>query len=314
MDVVRKNVERLHGQVDVVSTPGEGATMTLTLPLTLATTQELLVRVQDQTYGIPISAVERILRINRQDISTVEGREAIVVDKDPVSLVQLSNVLELPQQEREEARSDEKMPAVILGTGRRRIVFLVDGVVGQQESVVKSLGRQLSRVRNVAGATILGSGKVIMTLNPTDLVKSARLVKGQPAFARQVSTTEKVVKRQTILVVDDSLTTRTLERNILETAGYEVKVASDGVEAMSVLQSDECDLIVTDILMPNMDGFELTAAVKGDSRLGDTPIVLVTALESREDKERGINIGADAYIVKSSFDQESLLQTVEQLI
>jgi len=313
MDVVRKNVERLHGQVDVASTPGEGTTVTLTLPLTLATTQELLVRVDDQTYGIPISAVERILRIHRQDISTVEGREAIVVDNNPVSLVRLSNVLEIPHQEREEARSDEKMPAVILGTGRRRIVFLVDGVVGQQESVVKSLGRQLSRVRNVAGATILGSGQVIMTLNPIDLVKSARLVKGQPAFAQQVST-EKVVKRQIILVVDDSLTTLTLERNILETVGYEVKVASDGVEALSVLQSGECDLIVTDILMPNMDGFELTAAVKGDPKLGETPIVLVTALESREDKERGINIGADAYIVKSSFDQESLLQTVEQLI
>ena len=130
-------------------------------------------QVEDQTYGIPIAAVERILRINPQDIAAVEGKEAILVDNDPVSLVRLSDVLELPRQE-EKVSHDEKVPVVILGAGRKRIAFLVDGVVGQQESVVKSLGKQLLRVRNVAGVTILGTGQVIMTLNPADLIKSAR--------------------------------------------------------------------------------------------------------------------------------------------
>jgi two-component system chemotaxis sensor kinase CheA len=315
MDVVRKNVEGLQGHVDIDSTLGEGTTMTLTLPLTLATTQELLVRMEDQVYGIPISAVERIVRIREQDVSTVEGREAIVVNNDPISLVRLSDVLELPHQKKEDAQNNKKMPAVILSTGRRRIAFVVDSVVGQQESVVKSLGRQLSRVRNVSGATILGSGQVIMTLNPADLVKSARLIGSGSTIARKVSPTmEKEVRQGTILVVDDSLTTRTLERNILEAAGYEVKVATDGAEALSMLQSDECDLVVADILMPHLDGFELTAALKGDPKLRGIPVVLVTSLESREDKERGINVGADAYIVKSTFDQEGLLETVEQLI
>ena len=166
MDVVRRNVEALHGQVDVQSVVGQGTTMTLTLPLTLATTQELLVEVNGQTFGIPITAVERIQRIAPADIGTVEGREAVLIDNEPVSLVHLAAVLELKTAEKEEARTDQKLPIVILTMGRKRIAFLVDAVVGQQESVVKSLGKQLARVRNVAGATILGSGQVIMTLNP----------------------------------------------------------------------------------------------------------------------------------------------------
>ena len=270
MDVVRRNVEALHGHVDVDSTPGQGTKMTLVLPLTLATTQELLVQVRDQIYGIPISTVEWIQRINPQDISTVEGKEAIVVNDEPISLVYLSDVLELSRQE-EEANADEKMSVVILSAGRKRIAFLVDGVVGQQESVVKSLGKQLSRVRNVAGATILGTGQVIMTLNSADLVKSARGMAGRTSIAARISQAKvKEIKRPTILVVDDSLTTRNLEKNILETAGYETKVAADGVEALSVLQSDRCDLVVSDILMPEMDGFELTAAIKGQSALNWT--------------------------------------------
>ena len=188
-------------------------------------------------------------------------------------------------------------------------------MVGQQESVVKSLGKQLSRVRNVAGVTILGTGQVIMTLNSSDLVKSARGMAGRTSITARISQAKvKEVAQPTILVVDDSLTTRNLEKNILETAGYETKVAADGVEALSVLQSDHCDLVVSDILMPEMDGFEFTAAVKADPNLREIPVILVTALESREDKERGIEVGADAYIVKSSFDQETLLDAVEQLI
>jgi two-component system chemotaxis sensor kinase CheA len=191
----------------------------------------------------------------------------------------------------------------------------VDGVVGQQESVVKSLGKQLARVRNVAGATILGTGQVIMTLNPSDLIKSARGVKGRATIAaRTTQAKAEKVERSTVLVVDDSSTTLTLEKNILEMAGYEVRVATDGAEALKILQSDSCDLVVSDILMPGMDGFELTTSVREDPKLKEVPVILVTALESRADKERGIEIGADAYIVKSTFDQENLLQTVEQLI
>ena len=181
--------------------------------------------------------------------------------------------------------------------------------------MVKSLGRQLSRVRNVAGATILGSGLVIMTLNPTDLMKSARGMEGRATPQQTRNANAKEAKRPTVLVVDDSLSTRTLEKNILETAGYKVQVATDGMEAMSMLNSSpNVDVIVSDVLMPRMGGFELTQAVKGDSKLKKIPVILVTSLDSRTDKERGIEVGADAYLVKSNFDQANLLDTIAQLI
>jgi two-component system chemotaxis sensor kinase CheA len=317
MDVVRKNVEALQGQVDIESVLGHGTTITVTLPLTLATTQELLVQVHDQTYGIPISSVERIMRIEKKDLAMVQGRQAIVVDSEPVSVVSLARVLEMAERpQADEPAADEKIPVVILRSGRKRIAFLVSGVVGQQESVVKSLGKQLARVRNVAGATILGSGQVIMTLNSSDLMKSARGQEGRTASAQPAApAAAKGAKRPTVLVVDDSLSTRTLEKNILETAGYQVSLATDGLEAMSLLNANgSFDLILSDVLMPRMSGFELTQAIKRDTHLKKIPVVLVTSLESRADKERGIEVGADAYIVKSNFDQANLLQTIAQLV
>ncbi len=314
MDVVRKNAESLHGQVDLESSLGQGTKFTLTLPLTLATTQELLVQVGEQTFGLPVSAVQRIQRIPPEDISMVEGRPAIVVDNSPVSLVHLADVLDLTRKE-DEPKTDVKVPVVILGSAKRKIAIQVDAVVGQQESVVKNLGKQLARVRNIAGATILGTGQVIMTLNPVDLAKSARTRQGHKSIAARVDHVRaEEVKRPTVLVVDDSLTTRTLEKNILETAGYQVKVATDGLEALGILQSSECDVIVSDVLMPRMNGLQLTSAIKGDQKLKNIPIVLVTSLDSRADKERGIEVGADAYVIKSTFDQTNLLQTIEQLI
>jgi two-component system chemotaxis sensor kinase CheA len=232
--------------------------------------------------------------------------------------VSLARILELPERQKEDTReADDKIPVVILRSGRKRIAFLVDAVVGQQESVVKSLGKQLARVRNVAGATILGTGQVIMTLNPSDLMKSARIVSGGQAIALQqtAAVEDKKAPQTTIMVVDDSLSTRTLEKNILESSGYKVMLAADGMEAMSLLNTNGgINLVVSDVLMPRMGGFELTVAIKGDPKLKKIPVILVTALDSRADKERGIESGADAYIVKSNFDQANLLQTIAQLV
>jgi two-component system, chemotaxis family, sensor kinase CheA len=315
MDVVRKNVEALQGQIDIDSTLGQGTRFTLTLPLTLATTQELLVQVGEQTLGIPISAVERIRRIHSGEIASVEGHQAIRIDSEPVSLVRLADVLGLPERP-PAATADDRVPVVILGTAKRRTAFVVDAVVGQQETVVKTLGKQLARVRNVAGATILGTGQVIMALNPTDLMKSARNSQARTAaIPGAASAKKKAVQKRTILVVDDSLSTRTLEKNILETAGYKVVTATDGMEALHLLSSNgSCDLVVSDVIMPRMTGFELTSALKANASLKKIPIILVTSLDSREDKERGIQVGADAYLIKTNFDQANLLQTITQLI
>jgi two-component system, chemotaxis family, sensor kinase CheA len=183
--------------------------------------------------------------------------------------------------------------------------------------VIKSLGKQLSRVAGIAGATVLGSGEVVLILNAADLIKLAARP-NRRSLVESLSTqaiTPVMQGSRCILVVDDSITTRTLEKNILEAAGYTVMLATDGVEALSIIHStSRPDLVVTDIVMPRMDGFELSRQIKEDPQTRNLPVILVTSLDSQEDKEHGIEVMADAYIVKSSFDQVNLLETIDQLI
>ena len=200
---------------------------------------------------------------------------------------------------------------VVLGTGRQRVAFQVEEILGEQEVLVKTLGRQLTRVRNVAGASVLGTGQVVAVLNVPDLLKSAVKQAAPPPVAAE---THGVAEKQSILVVEDSITSRALLKNILESAGYRVTTAVDGVDAYTTLKTGTFDLIVSDVEMPRMDGFDLTAKVRADKQLAGLPVVLVTSLESREHRERGIDVGANAYIVKSSFDQSNLLEVIQQLI
>jgi two-component system chemotaxis sensor kinase CheA len=286
--------------------------VTSTLPFTLASTRCLLVCAGEQTLAIPLAAVERMVAVGAEDVFSVAGKEAIRYQGQPLALARLADILRL--EKRGPAFNGQgKAPAVILSAGGQRIAFLVDELRGEEELLVKSLGRQLSRVPNIAGATILGSGRVILILNAADLIKSAQQAAASVAPAVAVEQKE-TPARPTILIVDDSITTRTLEKNILTTAGYDVRLAYDGQEAIAALTEGPCDLVVADVDMPRMDGFELTRRLKEDERYRDLPVILVTSLGSAEHKARGIAVGADAYIVKSSFDQDNLLETIRQLI
>ena len=310
LDVVRENVERLQGVIEADTTDGQRTRFTLTLPLTTATSHVLLVEVSGETVALPTSAVVRILRVDPSEVGSIEGKPALRTEEWPLPLVFLSQVLGLPLAERPGA-PDQKLSVIVVGVAEKRIAFRVDGFQGTQEVVVKNLGRQLTRVRNVAGATILGSGQVVMILNAADLMKSAQMVKRE---GTPLSVETREVARRRVLVVDDSITTRTLERNILENAGYQVLVATDGEEAWALVQSEPVDAVVSDVAMPRMDGVMLAEKVKSDDRFRELPLVLVTSLESPQDKVRGLEAGADAYIAKGSFDQQELLETVERLI
>ena len=264
---MRQNLERLHGLVQVDTATGQGATFTLTLPLTLATSQVLLVEAAGQVVALPTTNVERILRVQAADVGRIEGKAAIRSNGRPLPLVSLAQVLELPPAGAALA-AGQTMLVVILGAAEKRIAFRVDKLEGTQEVVVKNLGRPLQRVRNVAGATILGSGQVVMILNVADLIKSAQ---SAPAVAALPPVQVRAPRRRRILVVDDSITTRTLEKNILENTGYEVLVSADGEEAWALMQSERLDAVVADVAMPRLDGVGLTEKVKGDERFRDLP-------------------------------------------
>jgi two-component system chemotaxis sensor kinase CheA len=241
----------------------------------------------------------------------LENRESITIDGQAVSLVNLGDVLGLNPLPGELSGADD-CPVIVLLVSGTRIAFKIDEVVREQEVLVKSLGGQLARVRNLSGATVLVNGDVVPILNPSDLLKSASAAI-RPAPSADARESGDAATRK-ILVVEDSVTSRTLLKSILESAGYEVSTAVDGVEAFASLRVDPCDLIVSDIDMPRMNGFVLCENVRGFARTADLPIVLVTSLDSREDREKGIDAGANAYIVKSSFDQSNLLEIVKRLI
>ena len=310
LDVVRQNIERLHGIVKVESTFGEKTKFTLILPLTLATSHVLLIQAASQVVAVPTTAVERILRIDSTQIHAIEGRPAIQFNQRWLPLIDLNQVLGFTT--RAYSRSDStKLRVVILGTAEKRLAFQVDALHNTQEVVVKNLGAQLRRVPNVAGATILGSSEVVIILNIADLMKSTHA-------SVEINTLAPVdlatLHHNRVLVVDDSITTRTLEKNILENAGYQVVVAANGQEAWGLVQHEMLDIVISDIAMPRMNGFELTQRIKSDPRYEDIPVVLVTSLESSSDKIRGMEAGADAYVFKSGFDQQNLLETIERLI
>jgi two-component system chemotaxis sensor kinase CheA len=322
MDVVREHIERLHGMIDLESTLGEGSKFTLSVPLSVATTRCLLVKAGDETFGIPITNVERIVRLSAEDIGHTEGHEAIRIDERPMALLRLGDVLGVPGDVSEAGNQ----PAIILGSADRRAAFLVDGLLGAQEIATKTLPKPLVRVRHIAAATIVGTGEVVPILNVLDLLRASAnsprstVRNPQPSEGPVDRGPSTVVKnaepaeKPSILVVDDSVTIRTFEKALLEAAGYDVTAASDGLEAWNFLQKQGCDLIVSDVEMPNMTGFELTEKVRGDQRLKGMPLVLVTTLSSDEDRKRGIDAGADAYVIKGSAEQDQLLETVRRLI
>lgn len=310
--IVREKVERLGGSVAIESRPGVGTTFRIVLPLTLANYRGVLVRAGGQLVVIPAVGIERVTRVADKDIRTMEGQETITLDGQAVALVRLSDVLELPRKDAA-GKSAGSAPAVILGADPARVAFRVDEILGEQEVLVKTLGRQLERVRNVAGASVLGTGQVVPVLNIPDLLKSAVRVAAAPFSPVAVEKTE-AAQKQSILVVEDSITSRSLLKNILESAGYAVTTAVDGIDAYTALRTAAFDLVVSDVEMPRMDGFDLTSKIRSDKQFAELPVVLVTALGSREHRERGIDVGANAYIVKSSFDQGNLLETIRRLI
>ncbi len=309
--IVQEKVEKLGGTISLETRPDAGTRFLITLPLTLATFRGILVRVGEQLFILPSVNIERVVRVRKEEIKTVENRETISINGEAVSTVRLKDVLGLTGKG-EDVPSD-KMQLVILSSASIRIAFIVDEIIGEQEVLVKGLGRHLSRVRNISGAALLGMGKVVPITNIPDLMKSA-VRTAVPAMKPAAAQEKKRGKEKSVLVVEDSITARMLLKNILEAAGYGVKTAVDGVDGFAQAKSGEFDIVVSDVDMPRMNGFDLTAMIREDKKISDLPVVLVTALESCEDREHGIDAGADAYIVKSSFDQGNLLEAIRRLI
>ncbi|MDA3971247.1 MAG: hybrid sensor histidine kinase/response regulator [Desulfobulbaceae bacterium] len=307
LDVVRVNVERLKGDIRMQSVPGQGTTMQMHLPLSLATTRLLQARVGDRLYGLPIESIYASQHVTEEDIFSLEGYPAMEVDGQPIIAPCLADLLGLPG----ENRGDETV-CIIIQVGDELLGLRVDELVGEEEVVTKPLAAPLQRVRNIAGLTILGSGEISALLNPADLLRSIHKFAAVPV--RDQGTGAGATTKGAILLVEDSALVRAMEKRILEDGGYEVVTAVDGVDGLNALGQRAFAAVVSDIVMPNMDGLTLTARIREQPRYQDLPVILVTTLSSDDDKRRGLEVGANAYIPKPSFDQRVLLETLQRLI
>jgi len=311
MDVVRANVERLKGQVEVASHPGKGTTFTISLPLTLATVHALMVQCAGEVLAVPTFSVAKTLQVPLQEIKSIQGRQAVVHQEEILPVRSLAATLGW-KEKNGGALKEGKVVIVILQARERKVGFLVEDILGELEIVSKDLGTHLRKVDYVAGATILGSGEVAIILDVPEL-----LWRGPAEAKTKGGVPEEEVSSklgQLILVVEDQVVTRQMEKSILEAAGYHVVTAENGLDALNRLGQQDFDLVLTDILMPKMDGFTLTRKIRSDEKTKGLPVVVVTSVESEEDKRRGLEAGANAYLVKSRFDQKHLIEIIEKLL
>ena len=304
LDIVRTAVEGIGGFAHVEWSAGRGTSFTLDCPLTLASIRVVLAGVGGHVVAVPTASVERILRVATSAITRAQGREVLMSTEGPVPIAPLARVLG-PQFSAPAANG--AAPAMQLLAGGRRFAFVVDELMDECEITIRPL-EVGQRLPLVLGAALTATGGLATVLNAAEVVaEGTRAAPGGAAPARQSP-------RRRVLVVDDSITTRTLEQHVLEAAGYETLTAVDGADAWRQLHERSVDLVVSDVEMPRMDGFALCRAIRASSRFAKLPVVLVTALESAEQRAKGLESGADAYLGKSSFDQQTLLDVIRQFL
>jgi two-component system chemotaxis sensor kinase CheA len=315
LDVVRANVDRLKGNIQVEFTPHKGCLFRITMNSSLSTTDALIVRVSEHPYAIPVGFVEAMQLVSPQEVFATEGSQTLPFQGESVTVTWLADLLGLPVKTPTSTKAlraaSKTIPCIILRIGSERLALLVDVILEQQNIVLKPHSQLLKRIRNISGATILGTGEVCMVLNPPDLFKSAR--KAIVSVTVKELTEQSQIKRK-ILLVEDSIPIRTQMKRILEGAGYDVTAAVDGEDGFNKLRTGTFVAVVSDVQMPNLDGLELTAKIRQFQEYKDLPVILVTTLASQEDKRQGAEAGANAYITKGDFEQGILLDTLRTLI
>jgi CheY-like chemotaxis protein/chemotaxis signal transduction protein len=309
MDVVRKNiVDELKGSIQISTKENGGTTFNIKLPLTMAMTRLFLISIADKVVAVPSNYVTEVLSVGWKELITVLDRKALRLRRQIIPVEHLSLLLGLSDHNSAEKDS---LLIVILKFGNDELGLIVDSFLNEEELMIKPLPRHLKNLPLISGVSIGGNNEIINVLHVPKLVKAAKQVRTKSISRETVPGVKTAIS---ILVVDDSLNTREIEKSILEAYGYEVELANDGAEALEKAHKRVYDVVITDVEMPRLDGFSLTEQLKAYEPYKEIPIIIVTSREKEEDKKRGIYVGANAYIVKGSFDQTNLVETVQNLV
>lgn len=311
LDFVRNWVDRLRGRFEWESKSGKGTIIRLRLPLTMATIQALIARIGNQKFAMPIVGIDRVIRVKESELISAKSKPILMLDGAPVEIIPLSKLLGIAASN---YAKQKEFPVVISSGADAVRGWVVDELLGEQEIIMKRFSKYIENFANFSGAAIIGNSEVVLVLNTADLHRNS--VDGVVLQLSDDSTEQGEIKKsKRVLVVDDSLTTRTLEKLILLKAGYEVTEARDGVEAYeTLLKAGDFDLVMTDVQMPRMDGVELTKKIRQEPKFAQLPVIICSFLDREEDKIRGLEAGANAYITKSQFSQNRLLDIIVQLV
>ncbi|RUL77564.1 hybrid sensor histidine kinase/response regulator [Dyella choica] len=311
LDVVQDMVKRLRGKVHISTSSGEGARFQLQLPLSLSVVRALLVDIHGERYAFPLSAIHRTLKLTSEAIQLLEGRQFFMLNADAVGLISARQVL---HGDAATSRDDE-LSVVVVGHTGQAYGLVVDHLLSEHELVVRTLDPRLGKIKDIAAGALTEDGSPVLIVDTDELVQSIdKLISEQRLSRLHREDNSTTAKRRRVLVVDDSLTVRELQRSLLDGAGYEVEVAVDGMDGWNAIRTGRFDMLVTDIDMPRMDGMELVAKIKRDPHLKDIPVLIVSYKDREEDRLRGLEAGADYYLTKGSFHDDSLLQAVIDLI
>jgi len=308
LSVVHETVTRLQGEVDARRLD-VGTEIAMRVPLAVSTYRMLLVQSGGQAFALPFTGVERLLRVPAGEVVELESRPGVTCDGDLLPIASLAALLGMEAS----AAPPSVYSLVVVRANARRVAVKVDTVLGERDALLQDLDEPAASLRHLAGAILMEDGAVSLVLQPAELMDRLP-ASGVAAPAESRPAASEAASSHRVLVVDDSFTTRTLERSILETHGFDVDVAVDGLEAIEKMRIREFDLVITDVEMPRLDGFGLVREIRGSRQLQATPVIIVSSCDRKEDRLRGLELGADAYIVKRRFDHEELLATIGQIL
>lgn len=312
LDVVHNMLKRMRGTIQIFSESGRGMRFQLQLPLTLSLVRSLLVSIGGEPYAFPLAYVNRTMMLDKAQIEMLEGRQHFSFEERQIGLVAASQIL----QSTEQASADDGIAVVVIGAMQQTYGLQVDRLLGEHMLVVQPLDARLGKIKDVAAAALMEDGTPVLILDVEDMLHSVDklIAHGQLDKIQAGGSQQALQASKRVLVVDDSLTVRELERKLLSSRGYTVRIAVDGMDGWNALRSEPFDLVITDIDMPRMDGIELVTLIKSNLQLKAIPVMIVSYKDRQEDRQRGLEAGADYYLAKASFHDETLLQAVEDLI
>ena len=305
----------MRGTIRATTTFGKGMSFIFQLPLTLSVIRALLVNINDEVYAFPLAHINKTLKINSQQIETMEGRQYFTMGSNHVGLITAHQILDLKQNQ---ARHED-IPVIILGDRLNNYAVVVDEFLGERNLAVHIIDQRLGKIQNISSASLTENGDPLLIFDVEDMLRSIDILLSDGRVKNisnqdlsEESGPKKATKR--ILVVDDSITVRETERSLLENEGYNVEVAVDGMDGWNATRTEQYDLIISDVDMPRMNGFELVENIKNDERFKDIPVIIVSYKDREEDRMRGLDVGADYYLTKGSFHDDTFIEAVTDLI